>query len=81
MWKLSYEVAMAFMIFLGAVITFFATTISVFLVWLKGKSISVGDLLAMPLAIGGTISALRAAFPPISDLERFLGGFICFLAV
>ncbi|KAG8944011.1 hypothetical protein FRC04_002400 [Tulasnella sp. 424] len=71
-WKLAYEIAMAVMIFAASVVAFFATTIFVFLVWLRDKRLSVSDLLAMPLAVGATISALRAAFPPNTELEIFL---------
>lgn len=72
-WKLAYEIAMAVMIFAASVVAFVATTIFVFLVWLRDKRLSVSDLLAMPLAVGATISALRAAFPPNTELEIFLG--------
>lgn len=72
-WKLAYEIAMAVMIFAASVVAFIATTIFVFLVWLRDKRLSVSDLLAMPLAVGATISALRAAFPPNTELEIFLG--------
>lgn len=64
---------MAVMIFLASVVAFFATSIFVFLVWIRDKKLSVSDLLAMPLAVGATISALRAAFPPNTEVEIFLG--------
>ncbi|KAG8930860.1 hypothetical protein FRC01_002163 [Tulasnella sp. 417] len=83
-WKLFFEVLMGVMILFGSLVTLISTAYLIRTSWAGSRKVRVEEIVAIPLAVGTIIAALRAAFPPKSDLEVFLNEAIyypCFVLV